>query len=139
MPPSIQPNVTTITLCDRISTDTHGRYVLSGILDGMGVTSFPTRTRGFGAYFELVGMHGRVELHASIAAPTDGDPYGLRIARASYTAHAFDNPTAIACVAVSFDGVVFPGPGTYSLILEFQGHVIAERTFHLYLAQSPAR
>src|SRR5688572_28384846 len=66
---ALPPSVVTLTLCESLTYDEHGRIVLNGILDRMSTDGFPSPPIPLLAYVEFEHGRGKPEIKLEIAGP----------------------------------------------------------------------
>jgi hypothetical protein len=130
---ALTPRVRTIVVCDEATASEieEGVFNLEGVRQGVRAESFP-RVRGLAVYL-LLSYPRRGSFDGQVKLVDEEEDKAIRYAKFSAE---FEDPSGLVAVAVAMDNCVFPGPGVYTIQVEFwtkAGDVQkGEQPFHVW-------
>ena len=122
------PDVLAMLVCDQIITDRlTGKQSLIGMFSKVHARGFPASHPQLCVFVALTEGYGRTELTIRIVDSNDARPPIVE----GKGRVEFQNPRAIANLALQFHGLVFPEPGEYRVQLYCRGELLREARLHL--------
>ena len=117
------PDVLSMIVCDQIITDRMtGKQSLIGMFSKVHAPGFPVTHPQLSVFVTLTEGYGEVQLLIRIADANDARP---PIVEGKGKVN-FQNPRAIANLALAFHGLTFPEPGEYRVQLYCNGELLRE-------------
>lgn len=125
------PDVLAVLICDQIITDRlTGKQSLIGMFSRIHSIVFPALHPQLAVFVALTDGHGRTELTIRIV---DGNESRPPLVEGKGAVH-FQNPRAIANLALQFNGLRFPEPGDYRVQLWSGSALLREARLELVKA-----
>jgi len=126
------PEVLSLIVCDQIITDRlTGKQSLIGMFSVIHAQRFPVTHPQLAVFTSLTGGHGKVPMTICIV---DANEARNPLVRGQGTVE-FQNPLAVANLALQFHGLTFPEPGQYRVQLLSRGTLMREARLRLVKAQ----
>ena len=130
------PDVLSLIVCDQIITDRMtGKQSLIGMFSRIHARGFPASHPQICIYVTLTEGYGETEFELRIVDANDERPpivEGKGIVR-------FQNPRAIANLALQFHGLTFPASGEYRVQLYSAGELLREARLELVMLKPRPR
>jgi hypothetical protein len=131
MPDLPPPDVLAVLICDQIITDRlTGKQSLIGMFSRIHSLVFPALHPQLSVFVALTDGHGKTELTIRIVDSNESRP---PLVEGKGGVH-FQNPRAIANLALQFNGLRFPEPGQYRVQLWSGTALLKEARLELVLA-----
>lgn len=130
----VKPDVLSLLVCDQILIDRlTGKTSLIGMFTTIGAARFPVRHPHLCVFASLTDGRGKATLEIAVVDSEDARPPIVR----GTTTVAFQNPRAVACLNLHFNGLVFPEPGEYRVQLICDGELLREARLYLSRVRRP--
>jgi len=130
------PDVTSLLVCDQIITDRiTGKQSLIGLFSTIHSFRFPAVHPQLSVFCSLTDGHGTTPLTIRIVDSNEDRP---PLVEGSGTVR-FNNPRAIANLALQFHGLRFPQPGEYRVQLYCRGELLREARLTMLKAKRVPR
>jgi hypothetical protein len=127
-PDRMVPDVLAMLVCDQIITDRlTGKQSLIGMFSTVHAPRFPATHPQLCVFVALTEGYGKTDLTIKIVDANDARP-AIVEGRGGVE---FQNPRAIANLALQFHGLVFPEPGDYRVQLYSGGQLLREARLQL--------
>jgi hypothetical protein len=122
------PSVQAFLVCDCIIEDSlTKKKSLIGIFTHLQALSFPFQHPQLGLYFCMTDAEGTYHFDIDLVyVNTD-----QLVCRASLPHIAIGDRLQISDIGINVPALVFPAPGRYEFRLRMEGHVIAQKDFHV--------
>jgi hypothetical protein len=126
------PEVLALIICDQIITDRlTGKQSLIGMFSMIHSPRFPAAHPQLSVFASLTGGHGRVKLTIRIIDVNESRPPLVQ----GQGEVQFNNPLAIANLALQFHGLTFPEAGDYRVQLLSNGALLREARLRIVQAK----
>ena len=129
------PSVQAFLVCDCIIEDSlTKKKSLIGIFTHLQALSFPFQHPQLGLYFCITDAEGTYHFDIDLVyVNTD-----QLVCRASLPHLVIGDRLQISDVGINVPALVFPAPGRYEFRLRMEGHVIAQKDFHVIQLSAPS-
>ena len=130
------PDVISLLVCDQIITDrVTGKQSLIGLFCTIHSFRFPAVHPQLAVFCSLTDGHGKTPLTIRIVDSNEARP---PLVEGKGMVH-FNDPRAIANLALQFHGLRFPQPGEYRIQLYCHGELLREARLLVIRAKRPPR
>jgi len=128
----LNPDILALLICDQIITDRlTGKQSIIGMFSMIHAPRFPVTHPQLSVFASLTGGRGKVPLLIRVV-----DANELRSPLVQGRGQVeFQNPLAVANLALQFHGLVFPEPGEYRVQLMSRGELLREAKLRLLQAR----
>ena len=128
------PDVLSLIVCDQIITDRlTGKQSLIGMFSKIHTRGFPATHPQLSVFVALTDGHGQTEFTIRIVDANDARPPIVE-GRGKVK---FEDPRAIANLALQFHGLTFPQPGEYRVQLYANGALLREARLRVIQLKRP--
>lgn len=126
------PDVLALLVCDQIITDRlTGKQSLIGMFSAIHAMRFPVTHPQLAVFASMTGGHSRVPLTIRLVDANEARPPLVQ----GQGQVEFQNPLAVANLALQFHGLTFPEPGEYRVQLLCRDELLREARLRLMLAR----
>jgi hypothetical protein len=130
------PEVLALLVCDQIITDRlTGKQSLIGMFSAIHAVRFPVTHPQLAVFASMTGGHSRVPLTIRMVDANEVRPPLVQ----GQGQVEFQNPLAVANLALQFHGLTFPEPGEYRVQLLCREELLREARLRLMVARSRPR
>lgn len=127
------PEVLALLVCDQIITDRlTGKQSLIGMFSAIHAVRFPVTHPQLAVFASMTGGHSRVPLTIRMVDANEARPPLVQ----GQGQVEFQNPLAVANLALQFHGLTFPEPGEYRVQLLCRDELLREARLRLMLART---
>lgn len=127
------PEVLALLVCDQIITDRlTGKQSLIGMFSAIHAVRFPVTHPQLAVFASMTGGHSRVPLTIRMVDANEARPPLVQ----GQGQVEFQNPLAVANLALQFHGLTFPEPGEYRVQLLCREELLREARLRLMLART---
>jgi hypothetical protein len=128
------PSVQSFLICDCVIEDSlTKKRTLIGIFTHLQALSFPFQHQQLGLYFCMTDAEGTYHFDIDLVyVHTD-----QLVCRASLPHVVIGDRLQISDFGINIPALVFPAPGRYEFRLRLDGHVIAQKDFHVMKVSTP--
>jgi hypothetical protein len=125
-----KPSVQALLVCDQIIEDSlTKKKSLIGIFTHLQAVAFPFQHQQMGLYFCLTDAEGAYTFDIDLTYLNDEH----LIFRATLPNIVIDDRLQISDFGINIPSLIFPAPGRYEFRLRMEGHLIAQKDFHVML------
>ncbi|SPP64973.1 conserved hypothetical protein [Nitrospira lenta] len=133
MPDIPAPSVQAFLVCDQVIEDSQTKKKsLIGIFTHLQAASFPFQHNQMGLYFCLTDAEGTYHFDIDLAYINTEQ----LVCRATLPNIVIADRLQISDFGINIPSLMFPAPGRYEFRLRMEGHLIAQKDFHVILMSS---